>query len=164
MFIGIPGSIHLLLLLVRNLNLCFPTSKLCVKITFVCFYYIHSFDPNVFPGWEQTVPSFLKVFFFFLKLVSPKTRFLTFMLAFNYLLSAHQLTDNMVDAMNQEIKNPVCSGEGMHSIIPCGKCSQKVLIKDWGNREKGNNWFGLHRGIREGWSRKEFLRKTLNSK
>ena len=61
------------------------------------------------------------------------------MLAFNYLLSAHQLTDNMVDAMNQEIKNPVCSGEGMHIIIPCGKCSQKVLIKDWGNREKGNN-------------------------
>ena len=48
MFIGMSGSVFLLLLFVQYLILCTPSSKLYVKITFLCFNYIHPLGPNVF--------------------------------------------------------------------------------------------------------------------
>lgn len=36
------------------------------------------------------------------------------MLTLNYLLSGHQLTDNVLDAKNEEIKKLICPGEGIH--------------------------------------------------
>lgn len=136
MFIVISRSVYSIPILVKCLKLCSPTSKLCVKITFVCF--VHTLQTQMYFLAETKLYLIVKVFFVFLIGFS-QNQVLAFMLTLNYLLSGHQLTDNVLDAKNEEIKKLICPGEGIHITIPCGKCSQQVLIKDQGNTEKGSN-------------------------
>lgn len=86
--------------LVIGLNLCSsPTSKLCKSHILMLLLYRPTKPKCV--AW--LVPNCALLINFFI-LVSPKPRSLTFTLTFNYLLSAHRLTGNVLDARNQEIK------------------------------------------------------------
>lgn len=86
------------------------------------------------------------------------------MLIFNYLLSAHPLTGNVLDARNQEIKNLICFGEGMQITMPVvNALSSYFLSKTRGTQRKAATDSTLVTELEEAAPRKGFLRRNFKA-
>lgn len=86
------------------------------------------------------------------------------MLTFNYLLSAHPLTGNVLDARNQEIKNLICFGESTQITMPIvNALNIYFLSKTRGTQRKGATDYTLVTELEEAAPRKGFLRRNLKA-